>query len=266
MENQDNFKDRLYYSFLQGNDIDLFEKEYMGLEKELTDSNILRIQKKGKTIVGSNPFSSILTNNLLEYMDIRVATPKDVERISEYNRMVFEDTYVNSGLLLVDNKEKNKYDYNSRFVRRSLLKQLIERDIFVREENPVLIAFSDLTLAKNEKSYYGLEFKIKEDAKIIPAKSLCGNKMFYSEDSDEDGIPIPSCRTNNSHIVLPSSNGLSVYETLFQSNKYGQINKVINVKNKKLEESTGTGRIVLVSDEETSLDSLYKFSFTPCCY
>jgi|SRR3989344_2923252 len=222
--------------FLQGDFGREVLEEYQGRVK--ADYENLRVLNvladSSNLIVGSNPFAVVLINQVIREEGLRTATLADLERILKVGALQLKGTYEDSGLVLrTDGDSYQRNDY----LAKDLTYQVKARG---KSKMPVMISLTDLDLAKDEKSPYGLAFKLRDDSNIIYAPVL--NKetsRFDSKDIDEKtGLPKKLGKGNRNFYTRQG--GLSGLDL------NGSLNVVSDWDD--LDSSDSGGRVVVVSD------------------
>ena len=137
----------------------------------------------GEVVKGSTPFSAVLINKILEEYGVRIAMPKDLEKIINTNSLPLQGFYEDVALVLRGEGEPNRYlahDLSTQIKRRQKL------------EYPVMIPLSSLHLnSRYFADYNGLSFKLRDDAEIIYAPQLVNaNNCRKFCKTDFHGLPI----------------------------------------------------------------------------
>ncbi len=112
----------------------------------------------------SNPFYTVAVQDRLP-QGVRVATQSDLEKALKLDSLNLSDICATTSLVLRSEEEPNSY------LARDLMNQIKTRENR-KLELPVMIPLCGLSLKKDDESSYGLSFKLKEDAEIIPAPIL----------------------------------------------------------------------------------------------
>ncbi|MFA5856074.1 MAG: hypothetical protein WC867_01850 [Candidatus Pacearchaeota archaeon] len=211
-------------------------KEYKSLvEKNFDNHRILNVLKfYGDVIKGSNPFSIALFNQIIPE-ELKVAGPKDLEKMIRWDFYSIRGLHNDSGIVLRDNSEPNSYLANK-----------LKMDIYEQKilELPVMIPLSELRLIKDDKAPYGLALKLKENAEIYSIPILSQEGFFKSEEIDEEsGLP---------KILYESKNEIFDRKLFSLDNKHGLTRLYLDPYNDiqthypDLNDSYLAGRVLLV--------------------
>ncbi len=225
------------YEFLSGEfGKQIHEKiieKYQGVEA------ITKIPFKDSLVKGSNPFYVVAVNDELrsQNLDVRTATQADLEKILKTNALNLRDIYEDTGLVLRSEEEPNEY------LAKNLAKQLKARGYKFSKTKPLLIWLKDCELIKDEKSDYGISFKIRDGAEILIAPEFTGeNSGKKFSQTNDNGMPIFD--DNGERYNWTRENGLS---RLY-------LNRYLNVisSDDGLANSGENGRVVLVRAESAN--------------
>ncbi len=131
------------------------------------------------TIFYSVAINEVLKNNEL---NLRIATPKDIEKILKNRRLDLRNQRIATALVLRDLTIKG--DFNA-----PLIGPLTEQVHQTLGKPPgVMIPLASLCLEEDKSSPYGLKFKLNENPEIIDASVLMENGWFEETD-EETGLP-----------------------------------------------------------------------------
>jgi hypothetical protein len=133
---------------------------------------------KDDVLVGSNPFAVVLMNRILNRGRQSVVMPQDVGKIFEDVPELFEDNKVDIGLVLRGEGDDytpkiqcvGETDKPNDFLSRDLVKKVKGR--FGSIKFPALLYLNDLNFAENIDSPYGLEFVLRNEARITHVPEL----------------------------------------------------------------------------------------------
>ena len=165
---------------------DIFrEAQDRALKKYENAKPLLVIEYKDGVVQGSNPFYTVLVNEILREgsQKLRTAAPADIERTLRAGDMlgIKGRHYVDTGLVL--RSETDSYKRNDP-LSRDLYNQLRKR-----VKLPVMIPLNGLDL-KLDTNECGLGFNLREDAQLVHAPILNKPGRFNTEDIDQEtGLP-----------------------------------------------------------------------------
>jgi len=177
-------QDNLTYDFLEGN----FGRQILDEYNQLVQNeyqNVSTLQKlsfEDNVVKGSNPFSFILLNKVLQNHGKWVARPTDLERALEKESINLKGTYGDSGLVLRSNTDPNQY------LAQNLISQIEQREEL---QSPLMIPLEGLDLKYDSSSPSDLSFQLTDSTELIYAPQL--NKSNHSKkfnNGDEKGLPI----------------------------------------------------------------------------
>ncbi len=226
-------------NFLEGDfgEAVLYEYWQRASTKYSNSETLNRLQSCEGVIVGSNPLSAILINEILRPYNLRTATPADLEVILEQKALDLTSSYFDTALVLRTQCDPNGY-----------LSQYLVRQIKARDGKmvyPVMIPlagleFDDPNSEESRNSPIGVAFKLREDAEVIYAPQLS---------HDHQGEKFS--RTDSKGLPIFSSDGTRVLHTL----QFGLVRLYFgdgsNIKSdcEGLVVSNEAGRVVVVSGE-----------------
>ena len=217
-------------SFLTGDFGEDFIEEYnRRVEKDFKGNKILSVLNYSNNVVkGSNVYSIVLANRILNEVGLRTATQKDIENIFENEDLTLKRFYVDTALCLRDSKEPNRY----------LAESLTER--LGKRKTPLMIPLSSLDLVIDQNSSSGLNFNLRSDGEIIYAEELLeqNNKKRFSK-TNKSGLPIFD--KNGSRTLYTRDSGLSRVFLNRNSDLYSD--------DGNLSGSVGGGRVVVCSGD-----------------
>src|SRR3989344_4093196 len=132
-------------SFLTGD----FGEDFKG-------NKILSVLNYSNNVVkGSNVYSIVLANRILNEVGLRTATQKDIEDIFENEDLTLKGFYVDTALCLRDSKEPNRY----------LAESLTER--LGKRKTPLMIPLSSLDLVIDQELF-------TQEIQVCPGFTLAG--------------------------------------------------------------------------------------------
>lgn len=197
----------LQIGFLEGDFGKAFLEEYQGRVSadyaNLKTLNVLRYDNK--VVKGSNPFAVVLANQILRQEGLRTATQADLEKALNLGVMPLKATYVDTGLVLRTEEDKN-FSMNAPLAR-DLARQVKARGIKFSSKNPVMIPLTGLEI-ETAGNVYGLTFRLRENAEIYEAIILREGGSFDSKDIDEK-TGLPAKLTNGNRKLYTRNSGLS---------------------------------------------------------
>ena len=185
-------------SFLTGDFGEDFIEEYnRRVEKDFKGNKILSVLNYSNNVVkGSNVYSIVLANRILNEVGLRTATQKDIENIFENEDLTLKRFYVDTALCLRDSKEPNRY----------LAESLTER--LGKRKTPLMIPLSSLELRKDSDSPYALSFNLIGD--FVYAPILGEETGNFNSDDLNQGTGLPSKLSNEGdRIIYTRNSGLS---------------------------------------------------------
>jgi hypothetical protein len=216
-------------------------EEYNGIvEKDFCNNDALRVLKydrSGKVVTGSNPFAVTLMNRVVGETGLRVATAADLQlMINGGNEDTLRGHYEDTALGLRSIGEPNIY------LSRDLTEQIKERtgnDL----DGTVVIPYTLLTLETDSESPNGLRFVLQEGAEqhlIYPGNVLNTDGRFNNRGADvATGLPTQTSDTGERQLWTRNS-GLS---GLFLNN-----NLDLDANDGNLASSGSGGRVVVVKE------------------
>jgi hypothetical protein len=223
--------------FLEGSFGEEFAGEYAGrVKKDYGNHSNLRVLKyEGGVVTGSNPFAVVLANQILGQEGLRTANQADLEKALKVGALQLRGTYEDTGLVLRSEDGTNSY------LAKDIAKQMRARGQDVKF--PVMFNLTDLEVAVDQDSNYGLAFRLREGATPIYAPVLNQPGNFNSEDIDEQtGLPKQTGQGNRT--LYTRNNGLS------RLSLYRVLNLYSN--NDNLANSNSVGRVAVVSGKATA--------------
>ena len=149
--------------------------------------DVLAYNRENKVITGSNSFAAVVLNNLPIIRDsgLHIATQADLGLMlkGDDTLRVADNHYIDTGLVLRSEDDPNSY-----------LARILAADIKERTKQdsqyPLLIHLKDVRVEPDEKSPYGLVFKLESDAKPVHALILNKTGYYGNQDIDaETGLP-----------------------------------------------------------------------------
>ncbi len=155
------------------------------LYKDLPEAwrKVLTVQPLG-SVTGSNIFSAVLLNNIVNREGLRIARPSDVQRFLRETVHGYHEDYGDTAIVIDKHNKEN-------YLARDLAHQIKRK---TKLKYPVMIPLTELELIPEEKNFeYGLALKLKEGANIIHAPILFNEKEgYFSWVNEETGLPSPS--------------------------------------------------------------------------
>jgi hypothetical protein len=202
------------------------------VQGQYQNASALDVLKFADNVVkGSNLFAFVLLNHILREKNMRIATPRDLEKILKNNELDLKGTYGDSALVLRSDGDPNSY----------LAGKLIEE---VKQNNgsieyPTMIPLAGLELEYDSGSPHNLSFRLGSNSQIIYAPQLdnSNNGKKFSE-GDEKGLPV--FNDNGSRTLYTGSDGL---RRLYR-NRYLDL----NAWNVDLASSNSDGRVVVCAE------------------
>ena len=137
--------------FLRGEFGKAVLEEYNARVKEdYHDNNNLKVlgYNNKLEVTGSNSFSNILVNKIINEQGLHTATQSDLEKIIKLNVLNLEGKYEDTGLVLRSNEDPNQY------LAQHSISQLGNIEL------PLMIPLKNLELKNDDNSPYGLAFYI----------------------------------------------------------------------------------------------------------
>jgi hypothetical protein len=195
--------DNASYSFLEGDFGRQVIDEYNQLvQGEYQNASALqKLSFADDVVKGSNPFSFVLLNRVLQNHGRWVARPTDLERALEKGAINLDGTYGDSGLVLRSENNPNEY------LAKNLASQVKDKGYNVGEDS-VMIPLAGLGLLYDSNSPHDLVFQLTDSAEIIYAPQL--NKTNHGKKfngADEKGLP--TFEDNGSRILYSNEgNGI----------------------------------------------------------
>ncbi|HEB47214.1 MAG TPA: hypothetical protein ENI22_01985 [Candidatus Pacearchaeota archaeon] len=189
---------------------------------------------KADVVRGSNPFAVVFANQILRQERFRVATPADAEKAFKFGDPTLREAYIDTGLVLRSKDDPNGY------LAKDLMSQ-IEKITGKKVEMPAMIPLNGLELRTDQNSYYGLAFNFTDSSEIIHDSILNKPGNFSSEDiNPKTGLP-KKIGDKGNRIFHTRDSGLSRLV----------LRNLELFSNWEILESSGYGRVVVVSDEAT---------------
>ena len=140
----------------------------------------LMIDNNG-TIQGCGSFSMCLMDEVLQRYGLRIVDLYGYQSLAKLDNSVSEalkGMHLNLGLILIGDKKfdfrkEDQYHNGTKKLKQDLQNQLTERRYSLTE--PVYIPFSSLELEVDDRSSFGLRFKLLETTLLQSSKSLRGD-------------------------------------------------------------------------------------------
>jgi hypothetical protein len=216
--------------FLSGNFRRDVLEEFRGRAKvDYGNVSVLDIFGGRDTVTGSNPYSVVLSNQILRQIGLRTTTPADIEGLLKLGDLDLSEIYVDTGLVLRNGNEPNYY------LAKDLKRQLGKNKL------PAMIPLIGLDLRVDDRSPSGLAFDLREDAEIIYDEILdSGDGKFNPEDINAE-IGLPKKLDGGSREFVTRASGLSGFCL--------GINYRL-LSSRELEYSGEDGRIVIVDGRD----------------
>jgi len=189
-------------------------------------------------VKGSNPFADV------ELASADIAMPLQLEHAVRLNPNFFRSSYEDAGLVLKTNGDSYKEnDYIAKNLFRQVQKRTGKKPA---PECPARISLRGLRLKENDNSAYGLVFLIGDETEIVYIPEFAGlnhGKKFLR--TNKKGVPIFDEAGNRTLYTRQEGlSGLCLYGDLS-----------LDSNNEYLADSSGSGRVVLVSGEATSREN-----------
>jgi len=229
--------------FLEGDFGKAFLKEYNGRVKTdyNTNSNLNVLKYNDNVVKGSNPFAVVLTNQILKQDGLGTATQADLERILRINALDLRGFYEDTALILRSEDEPNKY------LAKNLVEQVKSKFIFLAlrkkvGKTPIVIPLNGLELVNDSNSPYGLTFKLTDKSELIYVPILNG-KNHGKSFSETGKYGLPEKLGEGNRILYTRDLGLS--------RLYLDVDLGLGSYGRSLDDSSDSGRVVVVSGEAT---------------
>jgi len=155
----------------------LVQSEYQNI------SSLRKLSFADNVAKGSNPFSFVLLNRVLQNHGRWVARPADLERALENGAIDLSGTYGDSGLVLRTENNPNEY------LAKNLASQVKGKGYNVGGDT-VMIPLAGLEISYDSSSPYDLIFQLTDSSEIIYAPQL--NKTNHGKKfngADDKGLP-----------------------------------------------------------------------------
>ena len=178
--------DNASYSFLEGSFGRQVLEEYNQLvQSEYQNASALqKLSFADDVVKGSNPFTFVLLNRVLQNHGKWIARPIDLEKALEKDAINLRGTYGDSGLVLRSENDPNEY------LAKNLASQVKEKGYNV-DGDSVMIPLTGLGLVYDSSSPNDLVFQLTDSSEIVYAPQL--NKTNHSKKfnrADEKGLPV----------------------------------------------------------------------------
>ncbi|MBT4136176.1 hypothetical protein HOD75_01760 [archaeon] len=238
-------------NLLQGQLAEEVFKEYVRrVAKDFSENPELKgltYNPETQTIKGSNSYSAILINQIVEEKGLRVATQADLERILFHDPSDLRGFYNDAALILRSTDEPNKYP-------AKYLAEQIKTRTKLLPHYPLMINLTDLELEKKSKR---ILFKLKENAEPIRNPVLNQGGTFSPDeidfktglptslpnyDTDENGLPIPTTKDGIRLLAYTRDKGL----TRMTNNIFTDLETDIL----DLSRTEDTGRIIVIDPNQ----------------
>ena len=221
--------------------------QYNARVKEVyNDNKHLKILTFNDGLVkGSNTFSIILMNKILNEQGSRVARQSDLERLIKINPDCLKGTFEDNGVVLRSGEDPNSY------LAQDLIKWLKHRS-GKKVKLPVMIPLTELYLENDQNSNYGLSFKLKEGANVIYTPVLNEKTGKFSSENVDEKTGLPNKLGSGDRTFYTRDSGLSGLCLYWDLGLYSN--------GDDLGYSDSVGRVVVVSGEATqkNLDQYVK--------
>lgn len=191
-------------------------------------------------IKGSNPFYVVAVNEIIKPQGLRTATLAELEKVLKTGALDLKGYDEDPALVLRSGDDPNTY------LAEDLIKQIKEKTGKERK-TPIMIPLAGLKLRVDQDSEHGLAFNLTDDSEIIYAPQMNHkdhDKKFLK--TNVKGLPI--FNKNGTRTFYTRDSGLSrlCLEYTLDLDSYSD----------NLTDTTGRGRVVVVSDEVTSSEKL----------
>ena len=180
-------------------------------------------------VIGSNPFATVLINQIVRANGLRTATPADLEKALSVG-IDLSEGYSDSALVLRSVEEPNKY------LAENLANQIKARG---NKKYLAMIPLNGLELVKDASSPHGLAFQLREDANIIYASILGKDTGNFNSEDINLAIGLPERLGNGNRTLYTRKSGLSWLYLARGSGLYSDIGD--------LADSNESGRVRLTS-------------------
>ncbi|MCK9595664.1 hypothetical protein M0R19_00565 [Candidatus Pacearchaeota archaeon] len=185
---------------------DKFGEEFLDKYNKIVESDfnnhpLLKCLSLSKysTVEGSNAYSVVLANRILNPLGLRTVNPVDIQKIIDSNNIprfncyfTVPDRSIDLGLLLTDANDSFIEEQGApRYLANQLGKQAKKLRYKFSDENPLFLKPSDLELSIDNNSPNGLGFKIKKTAKLCNAPQfIFDNDYKKFNKTNKQGFPI----------------------------------------------------------------------------